>query len=65
MSVVIAPQDLESEALVAELVTIAMRASHVRPADTWRYFCGCCWRRIRENAEMAAQILKAEEGPHG
>lgn len=28
---------------------------------TWRYFCGCCWRRIRDNADMAADLLKATE----
>lgn len=44
-----------------DLVRVAMQASHVPPAATWRYFCGCCWRRIRENADMAADLLKASE----
>lgn len=50
-----------SEPEIQELLTVAMRASHIRPADTWRYFCGCCWRRIRENADMAAELIAAEE----
>lgn len=44
-----------------DLVGVAMRAKHIPPSATWRYFCGCCWKRIRENQEMAAEILKAEE----
>lgn len=48
---------------LTELIRVAMNA---RTSDEWRYFCGCCWRRIRENQEMAASILKAEETPeHG
>lgn len=46
---------------IADMVRVAMRASHVPPAKTWQYFCGCCWRRIRENADMAQEILNAEE----
>lgn len=48
------------EVEIEELLKVAMRASHIHPDSTWRYFCGCCWKRIRENAEMAADILKAE-----
>lgn len=50
-----------AEIEIEELITIAMRANHVPPAGTWRYFCGCCWRRIRENSEMAADIIAAEK----
>lgn len=46
---------------IADLVAVAMRASHIPPARTWQYFCGCCWRRIRENADIAREILNAEE----
>jgi hypothetical protein len=51
-----------TEIEIEDLLNVAMRASHISPDSTWRYFCGCCWKRIRENAEMAADILKAEEG---
>ena len=38
-----------------ELVDVAM-ASHAR--DKWQYFCGCCWRRVRQAQERAVQIMK-------
>lgn len=41
-----------------DLVRVAMRS---QSPDKWRYFCGCCWNRIRENADMAADILQSEE----
>ena len=50
-----------TEVEIEDLVRVAMQATHVPPAATWRYFCGCCWRRIRENADMAADLLKASE----
>lgn len=37
-----------------ELVDVAMTA---RSRDTWRYFCGCCWTRIREAQDRAAAIV--------
>lgn len=46
---------------LAELVEVTMAA---RTADEWRYFCGCCWRRVREANERAAQIV-AEGGHRG
>lgn len=46
---------------IEELLGVAMRAKHVRGEDKWKYFCGCCWKRVQKNHEMAAQILKAEE----
>lgn len=36
-----------------ELVDVAMNA---RTDDEWRYFCGCCWRRVREAQARAAAI---------
>lgn len=48
-----------------DLVGVAMRANHIPPRDTWRYFCGCCWKRIRENTDMAAEILAAEDSQDG
>lgn len=41
-----------------DLVAVAMRST---ARDKWRYFCGCCWTRIRQNTEMAAAIIAAEE----
>lgn len=39
---------------IKELIAVAMKG----PAkDKWRYFCGCCWKRIRENQELAAEIV--------
>jgi hypothetical protein len=52
----LAPEQIE------HLVGVAMRANHIPPTKTWAYFCGCCWKRIRENVDMAAQIMAAEEG---
>ncbi len=48
---------------IEEMVSVAMRAKHVRAEDKWKYFCGCCWKRIQSNQQIAAQILKAEEEP--
>ena len=50
---------VESE--IEELVAAAMRAKHVSGEGKWKYFCGCCWKRIQKNQEIAAQILKAED----
>lgn len=40
-----------------ELITVAMEA---KAGDTWRYFCGCCWKRIGQLQERAKEILMAE-----
>lgn len=45
---------LELEELY-ELVDVAMGA---RSTDEWRYFCGCCWKRIRQIQERAAEIAQ-------
>ena len=37
-----------------ELIEVAMPA---RCADEWRYFCGCCWRRITQMQEHARAIV--------
>jgi hypothetical protein len=41
-----------------ELIRVAMS---VRTTDEWRYFCGCCWKRIREAQEHAAAIVSLPE----
>lgn len=43
---------------LTELVTVAMTS---RSTDTWRYFCGCCWRRIRDLQDRAAEIVEQGE----
>ncbi|AMU20847.1 HNH endonuclease [Mycobacteroides abscessus] len=45
---------------IGELVKVAMQAKHIRAEATWKYFCGCCWKRIRENVDMAAELIAAE-----
>lgn len=48
------PDDLD------ELIDVAMTA---KSRDTWAYFCGCGWRRIRQAQERAAEIIAQwEEG---
>lgn len=41
-----------------ELIRVAMGA---KTADEWRYFCGCCWRRIKDSQEHAARIVAHAE----
>lgn len=42
-----------------ELIEAAMTCKTTK--DKWRYFCGCCWTRIRQIQDRAAQII-AESG---
>lgn len=46
---------------IRDLVKVAMTCKTTN--DEWRYFCGCCWRRIREGQDRAAQII--QEAEHG
>ncbi|MGV0634473.1 HNH endonuclease [Mycolicibacillus trivialis] len=41
-----------------ELITVAMES---KANDTWRYFCGCCWTRIRQLQERAQEIVAGAE----
>jgi hypothetical protein len=41
-----------------DLVDVAMGA---RTNDEWRYFCGCCWRRIKQAQEDARAIIETWE----
>lgn len=45
---------LEMEDL-EELIEVAMTCKTTR--DEWRYFCGCCWRRIEQSHEHAKSIV--------
>ncbi len=51
---------LEMDDLI-DLIRIAMGA---RTNDEWRYFCGCCWRRIKEAQEHAAAIVALPDFDH-
>lgn len=42
-----------------DLIEIAMTAT---TRDEWKYFCGCCWRRITELQERARGIVTATPG---
>lgn len=45
---------------IERLVRTAMESPAHRD-DKWRYFCGCCWRVIREIQEAAAIALERSE----
>jgi hypothetical protein len=44
-----------------ELIEVAMTTKTVR-GDTakWKYFCGCCWKRLERAQERARELLDAE-----
>lgn len=44
---------------LVELITAAMQA---RAKDTWRYFCGCAWTRIRELQARARELVEFADG---
>jgi hypothetical protein len=48
---------LTQEDLV-DLVRVAQAARWVD--DRWSYFCGCCWKRIKQRQERASQIISGE-----
>lgn len=39
-----------------ELIAVAMES---KAHDPWRYFCGCCWKRIGQLQERAREIVEA------
>ncbi len=47
---------------LCELVDVAVGTPGT---DVWRYFCGCCWRRIREAQEHARNIIALQEERDG
>ncbi|WNM74331.1 HNH endonuclease [Gordonia phage Thimann] len=40
-----------------ELVDVAMES---QSRDPWKYFCGCCWRRISQLHADAQSLIRAE-----
>lgn len=45
-----------------ELIEAAMPK---KVKDTWKYFCGCAWTRIKQNQERALEIVNAAEAADG
>lgn len=41
---------------MCELIDVAMESN---AKDDWRYFCGCCWSRVRELQASARALLMA------
>lgn len=42
---------------IQEALTIAMQS---QTRDKWSYFCGVCWRMIRQAQDVARQIIESE-----
>lgn len=42
---------------VLDAVRIAMSKDNVVPNETWKYFCGICWKRLEKQRELAEVIL--------
>lgn len=50
--------------LPAEVIVKMARVAQDKTGDMgyrWSYFCGCCWRRVREMQDRAAQIVAQPE----
>lgn len=43
-----------------ELIGVAMRS---QAKEKWRYFCGCCWRRIKETQTLAKDLIDTQSAP--
>lgn len=41
-----------------EFLNASMGRAYVEPADTWKYFCGMCWRTIESQNEEARRLLE-------
>lgn len=46
-----------SEDEVELMVEITMGMDIIHDEHKWKYFCGCCHTRIKQNAEMAAKLV--------
>lgn len=47
---------------IVDFVDVAMRRQ-VSAYDTWRYYCGCCWREIESRQEIARGLIEEEAAP--
>lgn len=45
---------------IVDLIEVAMRS---KSTEKWRYFCGCCWNRIRDIQTRAAEIVREAVSP--
>lgn len=41
---------------LTELIDVAMSS---RSNDEWRYFCGCCWRRVQQSQDQVRALLSS------
>ncbi|MGW2845144.1 HNH endonuclease [Streptomyces sp. NPDC001274] len=46
---------------LSEAVRAAMSQKKVTPENTFRYFCGICWKKVRSLQDRAAEILTTME----
>ncbi|MEU9578822.1 HNH endonuclease [Streptomyces chilikensis] len=44
---------------LSEAVTAAMSAQKVTPANTFRYFCGICWKKVRALQAQAQDLVQS------
>jgi hypothetical protein len=47
--------------VMARFIRLAMRRQYVSPADTWAYFCGCCWNEVERLQGLAKRALDREK----
>lgn len=47
--------------IIIDAVDTTMRAYGVRPENLFRYFCGCCWRRLSELNQAAQSVATVAE----
>lgn len=47
--------------VIYEMAEVAFAKENLYNAKVWKYFCGCCWRRIRERQEIAAALIQRED----
>jgi hypothetical protein len=47
----------------AIIYLLQISLSTPRISDRWAYFCGCCWKRIRQMQDRAAELLGARTDP--
>ncbi len=46
--------------MMIELADEAMGKDHISAYNTWRYFCGMCWRTLEDRQRRATEILNAQ-----
>ena len=54
---------LTKELIERAVISAAWRMKQLPPEDRFRYFCGCCWSRVRELRERAEQIVACDDAP--